>query len=1006
MAAAPTLDDATASAAAADAATIAAALAESLRPRAPAMLERRWWEDHLLAWADSDPAAASQMLRFVDALPALRTHDHIIEHLAAYHREAAARFENAEPIAPGVSRCLSEGSGLLGRVVAFNARSNVTRMARRLLGGETIDEVGETVSRLRRQGLAAGIDWLTRDTLTSSEVDAYAARQVALIDGLAPIVDAWPDDVLLDRTDCDFAARLHLTIRLSQLATRFHPVATDDTVPKILERLEPIADAARRTQTHLQFAAEPAAVDALRHHVIDWGVENGVLSDVPFGITVSAARRSAADTIAEYADWADDVGRPIGITLTEGEARESDAAEAWLAGRDAPVFTRDAATREHFRRCTDRLLERRDALRPALATHALDLVGHALAAAESQGTPDGAIEFHAALGVGEDLARVIEERGVRARVVAPCGESVTGMARLAKSLLENPAALARLRRHLRRIEGQSSTAPNGTDMPATLDAVPDLQTPEPPPAFTAPPAFAGEPLSDWSDDATAAAMAESLDYVTSLLGEEYPLIIDGKAVDGRGSIVSRNPSQKKQVVGKVASASPDQAREAVESAARAQQTWARRPMQERAEFLEVIAAEIASRRFEMASWLVVEAGRDWVQADVEVSEAIDFCRLYAREARRLDEPDRVTLVGEENETAYRPRGVAVVIASWRSPLAALAGMTAAALVTGNAVVVKPAEQTPVIAARLLALFRDAGLPPGVASFVAGETTEIGPPLVTAPQTRVVAFAGDRETGLMLSEAAAARESQAEGLKQVMVQLGGQNVIVVDEDADLDEAVAGTLDSAFLCAGQLDASCSRVVVMRKVREAFRERLAEAAGELVIGDAADPATQIGPVISEDAYDRLAKAIADAGDDVEYLLAGKPSKAAGYFVPPHIAVGIPEGHFLLHEETVGPLVTIQSGRTFDDVLSLATAGPAPLVAGLFSRNPDRIDQARRELRAGNVVINRPTVGMTVARQPFGGFGPAGLGAKSGGSDYLRQFVVPVTISERTARRGFARS
>ena len=979
---------------------IAAAIWDRLGRRQPSVLERLWWEENLIDWALSDEAIRIQMLRFVAVLPTLADHRQVARHLA----ESFELIRERDPAAARLGLPVDEDSGLLGRAVAYNARRNVTRMAGRFLIGPTAEAALPALDRLRDQGLAVAVRPVARQTLSEADADSYAALLVQTLNSIGPRVESWPDDAILDRSSHTPLPRLSLVVQISRLASNCDPVRTKAVSAAIGQRLAVIAAAARAVDAHLHIAGERPELRPLADDIAHSLAARN--DDWPhLSIEVDAADPSAAERIDRWRQRAADNSQSFAIVLTDSPTQASDAAIARLRSRSDRVLSQEAAD-SRFVTLAERLLADRQTLRPTIATHDLAHIAVAIAAAEDAGCLDHDWELQTPLGFADDLARTLADLGHRVRLACPLAEAMPGMADLARTLLQaatasRPAFGAADRglplRYDRDRDAKDLLMPASAEVSAPLAANPGVaRQPEPP-------RFENEPLVDWSDQTNREAMDEAIDLVQSELGGEYPLVIDGKAMDGRGQIVSRNPSKKTEVVGKTSAASPDQAREAVEAADRAFETWGRRTADERAEYLEVIAAELRNRRLELAAWLCFEAGKTWAEADLEVAEAIDFCRFYASEARRMEAVDAVHLVGEENETEFRPRGVCVAISPWNSPLAILTGMAAAALATGNTVVMKPAEQTPIVAAKLLDIMRDSGLPSGVANYVPGAGDEIGPILVSHPQTAVVAFTGSSAVGKKVAEAAAAAESQQAGLTRVVAEMGGHNAIIVDEDADLDQAVAGVIESAFAHAGQSCDRCSRVIVLKGVREAFVNRLVDAIGSRETGPATDAATLLGPLIDEESYDRIVKAIADADEELEFAVSSKPSKKTGYFIGPHVAVDVPPEHFLTQEELLGPLLAVQVARSFDEAITLANATPYALVAGCYSRSPKHLKVARRELTAGNIYLNRPTVGSLVARQPFGGYALSGIGTKAGGSDYLRQFVIPVTVSESTLERGF---
>ena len=417
----------------------------------------------------------------------------------------------------------------------------------------------------------------------------------------------------------------------------------------------------------------------------------------------------------------------------------------------------------------------------------------------------------------------------------------------------------------------------------------------------------------------------------------------------------------------------------------------------------VRAAEaMRNRRDELSGAIIREAGKPWREADGDVCEAIDFCEYYARQSVGLFEPRRMgEFLGERDEMFYQPRGVAVVISPWNFPLAICCGMVGAALATGNPVIVKPAEQTPGIAKVLCEIFWRAGAPRDVLHFVPGEGETVGAALVRDPRVSIVAFTGSKAVGLDIMAAAGVTGDEQYHLKRVVCEMGGKNAIIVDDSADLDEAVVGVRDSAFGYAGQKCSACSRAIVLDEVYDRFVERLVEASRSLVVGDPLNPATDIGPVIDDEAAEKIRSYIEIGQREGAMAL---QTQADGRFIGPHIFTGITESDRLAHEEVFGPVLAVIRVKDFDEALRIANGTRYKLTGGCFSRTPTHLDRLRREFRVGNLYLNRKITGALVGRQPFGGFGLSGGGTKAGGDDYLLHFVDPRVVTENTLRRGFS--
>jgi len=588
--------------------------------------------------------------------------------------------------------------------------------------------------------------------------------------------------------------------------------------------------------------------------------------------------------------------------------------------------------------------------------------------------------------------------GYRVRIYTPFGRLIPGMAYLVRRLLENTSNDSFLKQNL-------------TDhrRPEFLLMKPDEHAAEEPSVEPVEPVgFTNEPNTDFSITENRDLMRQALEDVRAEFGQEYPLVLGGKSCDSRSSLVSRNPSNTSEVVGRVASASAEQAADAVTEASRAFSQWASTDTDRRAGYLELIAAELRTRRFELAAWIVVEVGKTWLEADAEVSEAIDFCKYYAEEMRRLDTPQECSLKGESNVYSYRSRGVAVVIAPWNFPLAILTGMTSAAMVTGNTVIMKPAEQASVVASKLMEIIQNAGVPDGVVNLLSGVGEDVGPELVGSPDVSLVCFTGSESVGLEINRLAAETDDRQSSVRRVIAEMGGKNAIIIDDDADLDEAIPGVLHSAFGYAGQKCSACSRVIVLDAIYDQFMERLVDAAKSLKIGPADDPGSQMGPLIDVEAVERIQRAVRglDPEHDGRLAWAADPGELAdqGTFVGPHIIAEAREDAEIAQQEFFGPLLPVIRVKSMDSAFSVANDSRFALTGGVYSRSPETLKRARNEFHVGNLYLNREITGAMVQRHPFGGFRRSGIGSKAGGPDYLLQFVVPVNVTENTMRSGFA--
>ncbi len=961
--------------------------------RHPSIFERRWWDDRILDWAMSDESVKVQMFRFVDVLPMLKTHEQVTRHLQEYFEEVRGQL----PWAVRMGLDLSKPNSILGRAVAYNARVNAQRMAQRFIAGQSVGEVFQTVQKLRDRGYAFTLDLLGEAVLTEREADAYQQAFLDIITGLSPQVAEWTPNPILDNDQFGPIPRVNVSLKLSALDSQFKPIDPAGTSEAVKRRLRPILRAAREHDAYVHVDMEQRDYKDLTLAIFRDVLMEDEFRDFPdVGVVVQAYQPEAERDLRELLEWTQRRGTPIWVRLVKGAYWDYEVIRAQYRGWPIPVYRRKWESDANFERQTRFLMENARWLRPALGSHNLRSLAHGLAWASALELPAGAYEIQMLYGMGDEQAEAIAERGHRVRIYTPFGELLPGMAYLVRRLLENTSNDSFLRQSVDKQANIDRLLTNPEETGAHMPPVQDeIET-----------GFRNEPPLDFSRGEHREAMQQALEEVADRFGEEILLEIDGKGEESDKTLTSVNPSNRKQILGRIASASEEQAVDAIDAARRAFPGWSRIDAAHRAEYLELMAAEMRNRRFELMAWVVYECGKPWADADAEVCEAIDFCMYYAAEMRRLETPRQSDVPGEENHYFYRPRGVAVVIAPWNFPLAILTGMTAAALVAGNTVVLKPAEQSSLVAARLMGIIHDAGIPDGVVNYLPGVGEEVGPQLVGSPDVDLIAFTGSRQVGLGINAQAASTDDRQNSVKRVIAEMGGKNAIIVDDDADLDEAVAGVIKSAFGYAGQKCSACSRVIVLEAVREQFTARLIEAAKSLKVGPADDPGVAYGPVIDADALQKIRDYIELGRQEAELAYAGDVGELAerGHFLGPHIFVNVPPDARIAQEEIFGPVLCVIPAADLDTALEIANSTPYALTGGIFSRSPRNLERAKREFEVGNLYLNREITGAMVERHPFGGFKLSGIGSKAGGPDYLLQFLIPVCISENTMRRGFA--
>jgi RHH-type proline utilization regulon transcriptional repressor/proline dehydrogenase/delta 1-pyrroline-5-carboxylate dehydrogenase len=1003
----------------------------------PILFTRSWLEDKLMGLGIHDPALKVQLFRFVDTLPYLKEDSEVCRHLREYLDEAGDEL----PWWTRLGTRLIPHRGVLGKLLAAVARSNAERMARKFIAGSNVAEAVEAVHTMRTRRLAFTIDLLGEATITETEADHVQKQYLDLLTGLTREVNAWPEEPDIDRDDRGPIPRVNVSVKLSALFSQFDPIDPEGTSRVVCARLRPILALAKQTGAFVNFDMEQHSYkDATLRIFRDILTEPDFRDWPHVGIAIQAYLRDTEHDLHQLLDWAKNARKcPVWVRLVKGAYWDYETVISAQNDWPVPVFTKKRDSDANFEKLAEFLLTNIDWLVPAFGSHNIRSISHAMAVAEQLKIPNRRFEFQMLYGMADPIKEAIQSLGYRIRIYTPYGQLLPGMAYLVRRLLENSSNDSFLRASFAEglseelllrnpavnsdsslvlcpsslgsspVPGPSSfekttmSEVNGHIRPVSREG---LRTEVEGRRTTNDGRFQNEPLSDFSLEANRAAMKAALEKVRGQLGRTYPVVIDNHPQPANRLIDSVNPSRQTEVIGKWAAANSEQANAAVASCLKAFDTWRETSVEERSALLSRVAQQFRTRRFELSAWICLETGKPWRESDADVGEAIDFCEYYAMEMLKLAAPQDRDVPGEDNRYFYEPRGVAVIIAPWNFPLAILTGMTTAALVAGNTVIIKPAEQSAIIGAKLMECLEAAGVPPGVANFLPGVGEEIGPLLVGHPDVALIAFTGSLKVALTINEQASKTPGGQNFVKKVIAEMGGKNAIIVDADADLDEAVRGVVDSAFGYAGQKCSAGSRAIVLDGIYDQFINRLREATKSLTVAPADDPGCAVGPVIDAEARDRIRKTIESGKREakLEYTHDIGALAEEGYFIGPTIFGDVPENASIAQEEIFGPVLSVIRAKDLDDALRIANGVKYALTGGCYSRSPSHLELVKRKFRVGNLYINRKCTGALVDRQPFGGFKLSGIGSKAGGPDYLLQFLLPRSITENQMRRGFA--
>ncbi len=515
--------------------------------------------------------------------------------------------------------------------------------------------------------------------------------------------------------------------------------------------------------------------------------------------------------------------------------------------------------------------------------------------------------------------------------------------------------------------------------------------------------FRNEPFTDFSKEENAQAMRAAIEKVKGELGREYPLVIGGERIKTDGKFESLNPAKKTEVVGRFQKATADLARRAVETAHETFKTWRFTPPAERAEILFRATAILRERKHELSAWMIHEVGKSWAEADGDTAEAIDFCEFYAREMLRYAGEQPLTKIeGEDNRLEYIPLGVGTVIPPWNFPLAIMAGMTVAAAVTGNTVVLKPSSDAPTISYKFFEILEEAGMPAGVVNFMTGSGAEVGDVIVDHPLTRFIAFTGSKEIGLRINERAAKVHEGQIWIKRVVAEMGGKDAIIVDAGVDLDDAATGVVQSAFGFQGQKCSACSRAIIHTDVYDSMLEKIVERTEKIKVGDPVDSSTNMSAVINQKAFKTINEYIEKGKSEGGRVLAGGGADGEqGFFIEPTVIADVKPGATIEQEEIFGPVLAVIRAESFDDALRIANDTQYGLTGAVYTNDEEKLERARREFHVGNLYLNRKCTGALVGVHPFGGFNMSGTDSKAGGRDYLALFMQAKLSSTKIAAR-----
>ena len=961
---------------------IGSALLDKARSKKQSWLSTAFWSDKLMDWAMEDEEFKIQLFRFVDTFPMLVTPEQVHEHLVDYLTQPNVKLP------PGLGIGLKAG-GIAQGTMTKTVTSQITKMAKRFIAGTDAASALPELQSIWKEGVAFSVDLLGEACVSDNEAKEYRQRYLDLLVNLPETVSSWNENKVLENDHLGPIPRTNISIKISSLFANTDPIAHDVSIDGLFESLRPILEEAEKNGTLINFDMEQFEYKDL---TLDLFMKCCDEINFTAGLAMQAYLRSGDDDAKRIIEWSKRTGRIVTVRLVKGAYWDYETIHAEEMGWPVPVWSRKVDTDACFERMTDLFIAstpktvEEGGIKLALGSHNIRSIATALALLEKYNLPIEALELQMLRGMADQLKAGVLADGLRLREYVPVGEMIPGMAYLVRRLLENTSNESWLR---------SSFMDNADS--SVLLASPHIQHTDRDPGI--------QRIEDAPERHHLSPAVEGVSDGRPFFTEAYRDFSMAKDRENFAKAIAASTVPNVTLL-----ATKEDAQSVIATAHDAFPAWRNEDPLVRSQILVKAAERMRQRRDEMCGIVMQEAGKTWREADSEVCEAIDFCDYYARMAPQLFEYERLgEFIGELDQQFYQPRGVCAVISPWNFPSAICCGMTVAALVTGNTVLVKPAGQTTGIAKLICEILWEAGAPKDVLQFVAGPGSIIGSAMVRDPRVAIIAFTGSKGVGLDILEAAGQVPETQPFVKKVICEMGGKNAIIIDASADLDEAVLGVRQSAFGYQGQKCSACSRVIVVDSAHDLFLERLIESTRTLVIGDVMVPGTDIGPVIDAKAASEIQRYIEIGKTEGKLELAqpipeGLEEKTGRDYIAPHIFSGITRDHVIAQEEIFGPVLAVMRVKDFDEALEVANATEYKLTGAVYSRKPSNLEKARQEFRVGNLYLNRGSTGALVGRQPFGGFGMSGVGSKAGGCDYLLQFVEPRAICENTMRRGFA--
>ncbi|MCY4321473.1 MAG: proline dehydrogenase family protein [Bdellovibrionaceae bacterium] len=940
-------------------------------------LEKNWWYKKMLLWTMKNKDLKTSLFRFIDVLPSLSSDEQFLSHFNEYFKDQKMSF-----ISSGLNK-------MFPSLMVKNIKQQITQVAKMFITGSDISSALKTLSKNWNKGLAFSMDILGEATLSEKEAEFYNQAYLDMINQLLSVQKTWSKKEQLEKDLFGEIPKINISVKASSLFSQIKPEAWEYSKKHLKNKLRPLFQKAVEAFLFINLDMEQYKFKTLFLETFKELLMEKELKNYPhFGIVIQAYLKDSFEDLKQLEEFSNKRGQKLTVRLVKGAYWDSEVLLAKQKNWPIPVWTKKEETDANFENCLSFLFEESQNIKIAVGSHNIRSVACALA--YHQKYPDKSLEFQVLYGMAEGLAHSLKEKDYLVRLYCTVGDLIPGMSYLVRRLLENSANQSFILNSF--IKNQ--TPEKLLMAPKRKKLTKELKTTQN--------SFSNFPVLDFNIKENRKKFQQALDDWKDKFPLEVPLVLKGLEEKSSQIFERENPSRISQIISQNYFSDKNQAEKAITIANDFFKEWKEWKAEDRIFCLKKLSKLMEKKLFELSALQVFEVGKTWSEAVADVTEAIDFCNYYANSYEKIaiyQLTDKIS--GEESFFRYEAVGPTAVIAPWNFPLAILTGMTVAPLVCGNTIIIKPAEQSSLIAFELVKLLLASGFPKESFSFLPGKGEEVGDYLVKHPKISLISFTGSFEVGAQIIKKASPISKRQKDIKKCVVEMGGKNAIIVDSSADLDEAVSGVLQSAFGFQGQKCSACSRLIILEDIYEKFIERFLPAVESLVVVNPEDPSASLGPLIDKDSFERIKKFIKN---EKSLKLSHHSFKDSSYFIYPFVYLSERLDSDLMQEELFAPILTCYKVKNLNSAIKALNQTKFGLTAGFYSRHPEHIKKVKLLAEVGNLYINRNCTGAMVKRHPFGGIKMSGLGSKTGAEDYIKQFLNPKITTENNMRRGFS--